>query len=490
MKIAAGNALLAAFAAISVVHAQDRCEEDEGCIGELSACTGAPDDCCDGFECIGYNFFKRCQEAPFCLDEWYACNPEPGDDEAAMECCDGLVCVPTHNGLAECQKPTSRTVELPGFNIEVEEPPETPVPTKKFVCEAPVIHSAKLTGDPHFRTFDGLTYDCHGIGEHIIFKTAETSRQVQGRFTRVQDKDVSVTHGIAMQDEGGATVPRVQVSIPVDPDEEHDMYTVLGGRECKLQLFVDGEQHELKPGISYQSDEVTVSLSGSEVTTLYTSGFKVKVSMGYWNGCLLNTYLTVPTCEMDVLTGLLGDADGNANNDWITKTGDRVDIPPDSLDRRRKPAYDWCVPNWCITNEAESIFHYNQVDWKFGEYSRCALEYGTSLVEFIDDLPADIVERCQANLGCMIDAVTDDEQAREAAIRTVAIDNFEIKEEDPNFCTAKDGDCSGGNQCCDGLNCIKFSPTDWQCKEGMTKLTQLKPQCNVSAILFFCLCSV
>ena len=75
---------LLALASISNVRAQAWCEEDdETCIGEMKACTGAPDDCCEGFECLGYNFFKRCQEVPFCLDEWYACNPAPEDDEPA-----------------------------------------------------------------------------------------------------------------------------------------------------------------------------------------------------------------------------------------------------------------------------------------------------------------------------------------------------------------------------------------------------------------------
>ena len=480
---------LLAVAAISVVHAQVGCEEDEGCIGDMKACTDAPDDCCEGFECHGYNFFKRCQPMPGCLDEWYACNPNPDEEGEAIECCDGFACIPTGPNMAECQKPTPRNAELPGFdppNLVEPVPPDNP---KTFDCPEPVIHSAKMTGDPHIRSFDGTTFDCQGVGEFTIFKSTETSRQVQGRFTRVQNRDVSVTHGVVMQDEGGASIPKVQVSIPVSPDEEHDEFTTLNVNrngnvyECNAQLFVDNEQHELKEGVVYESDQVKVSLSGVHMTTLYKSGFEVKVTMGYWNGCLMNTYLTVPTCEGDSITGLLGDADGNANNDWITKTGDHVDIPSDSLERRRKPAYDWCVANWCITDEADSIFHYNQVDWKFGEYSRCALEYGTSLVEFIADLPADIVTACQADLGCMIDALADDEETRETAIRTVAVDHFELARDNPGFCTAEDGDCSGGNKCCDGLNCVKYSPTERQCKKGISKLTELEPKCNVSAAI-------
>jgi len=240
-----------------------------------------------------------------------------------------------------------------------------------------------------------------------------------------------------------------------------------------------------KEGFSYESDEVKVRLDGGKVTTTYKSGFKSTVQIGYWNGCLLNNCFHVPTCEgQDELTGLLGDADGDAMNDWIGKDDSRLPIPTSNTDRRRKPAYDYCVPNWCITNEEDSIFYYNEVGYTFGYYSRCALEYGNSMVEFIEDLPDHIVKACSGDLACMIDALNmdgqeQDEAAMEAAIRQ----NIIAKQEIVDQCSQEDGDCSGNFRCCDGYNCIPFAPTDWRCKAGIARLTELDPKCNVSPLV-------
>lgn len=482
------KSILLALATLAVTAA-DICEQDEGdCIAASKACTHAPGDCCPGLECHGYNFFKRCQETPVCLDMWYACN---GDD--AIQCCNGLTCVQTHPGIHECQKPTieGRTTELPGFNAQQPNPPNPSTNTNTIQCDEPTVHEACLTGDPHLRTFDGLTYDCHGVGEHVVFKSKHTSRQVQGRFTRVGDRDVTSTYAVAIQDEGGVESPVVQISIPVEDEGEA---TPLGNNGCRLQLFVDGQQHPLvkyaNDGFSYESDQVTVRLDGGKVTTTYKSGFKSTVTIGYWNGCLLNNCFEVPTCEgQDELTGLFGDADGDALNDWIGKDDSRIPIPESNTDRRRKPAYDFCVPNWCITNEDDSIFFYNEVGYTFGHYSRCALEYGDSLVEFIEDLPANIVRACAGDVGCMIDALNvdgdqQDDGAAEAAVRQ----NILAKQGIIDQCSKENGDCSGNFRCCDGFNCIPFAPTDWRCKSDIASLTELDPQCNVSLSVMLVLC--
>jgi len=41
--------------------------------------------------------------------------------------------------------------------------------------------------------------------------------------------------------------------------------------------------------------------------------------------------------------GLLGNADGSRNNDWMTKDGTQLQI-----DKAHGSMYDYCLDNWCV----------------------------------------------------------------------------------------------------------------------------------------------
>jgi hypothetical protein len=427
---------LFAFAAL-IVAASATCGQGGLCIPDHKTCTGKEDDCCEGFDCFGYNFFKRCQTPPVCLDEWYDCNSD-------IACCAPLLCVTTGSGMKECQKETPGMRKTPLPPGEIKAPPPTPPPINtKVTKKLPITwNKACLSGDPHITTFDGLNWDCQSVGEHILFKSLVTRRQVQGRFTRVLDMDVSVMQAVVIQDEGDVYIPKVQLSMPVASGE--GLTTVVGTNNCKLQLWVDDKIQDLKLG--FRNEHVEIKLDGVTVSIKYLeSKFLSTVRMSYWNGCLLNACFEVPTS--DTIVGMMGNPDGNAQNDWMTRTGDVVPVPPDQIDRLKRKAYDYCRNNWCIktADKSLSLFEYNQAGFNFEHFNRCDLEYGTRIVEFVDDADEDMVAFCKGDMPCLMDAIVG---GLEAA-RQTRYNRLELQD---TTCKKEGGACDAG--CCVGFTCV------------------------------------
>ena len=442
------------------------CPDDElDCGDEHKPCTHDEDSCCDGLDCFGYNFFKRCQEPPVCLAEFYDCN------NSDIDCCDGMMCVTRDNGLKECQreKPGTRTVDLPGYNAQehVDPPPPEPPINGKVTKQTPVtFNKACLSGDPHITTFDGLRWDCQSVGEHIILKSTQTRRQIQGRFIRVGERNVSVMQGIVIQDEGGKAIPKVQLTMPYT-DDHH--YTPIGDKGCSLQFFVNDVPQDLVGG--YKDNQVEVTLRGTNIHIKYTeSEMLINVRMGYWNGCLLNACVDIPST--DTVVGMLGSPDRplpDINNDWMTRDGTTVPVPANQIDRLKKTAYEYCRNNWCLQHDhdrAESLFYYNEVGYDFGHFSRCALEYGESLAEFMEDVDQDILKVCQQDLACIIDAM----QGGLPAARQAKFNQLELRN---TVCKTEGGACDAG--CCNGFTCVN---TGFEKKCSATPLKALK--CMVS----------
>jgi len=403
------------------------------------------DNCCDGLGCFGFQFFKRCQVPPTCLREWYDCS-------SGIDCCGDLVCANTTSTTTtkprmECRKEEigTRKAIIPGRGNLVAPPAPTPVKanlkTTKVAGQPVTYNVGCWTGDPHFTTFDGLQYDCQGHGEHIITKSTITQREIQGRFMQVEDKTVSTTRGVTIQDEGDT--PKVQLSFPI---ANEGISHQLGSNGCKIQLFVDGEQKDLMQKGGVVTDAVSITVASNAITVKYkVSEMKVVVTMGFWNGCLLNTCAHIPTT--DTMIGLMGSPDGNTQNDWMQRDGKALNVPSTRTDLIRKPAYDYCTTNWCIKDATESLFTYNQVGFDFDYFSRCDLPFDTILDEDLEDLiTTEIQAACEEDLECLVDAVNGDLNGAKEA-KKARQENIQKTK-----CKKVDGECGIGT-CCEGLTC-------------------------------------
>jgi len=217
--------------------------------------------------------------------------------------------------------------------------------------------------------------------------------------------------------------------------------------DCNLQFFVDGDQYDIYE-YEHPDDKVRVTVSTiGRIEVLYPeSGLSIALSMTYWNGCLLNSCITIPRCGDDIV-GLLGNPDGNAANDWMTRDGTPVPIPQnDDLRHHSVAAFNYCQENWCIRDEAESLFTYNQVGLDYEDFAMCDLPFKTMIRDHIlDKVTPEITEVCGEDIDCITDAVMGDIESARIAKNMRA---GELHEE----CRPRGGECFDGN-CCDGLVC-------------------------------------
>jgi hypothetical protein len=203
---------------------------------------------------------------------------------------------------------------IQGINVIVNGQP-IQVQTKRAVI--PSSH-----GDVHISTPDGLVYDFQGTGEFLAAQSAD------GRFV------------IQARQEKWATRPSVSVNtalVLLVDGTKLEFYATP-----KFQWFINGESQAIptrsgravvtgkdgKPGLNYHW---TVTSSGTVDYTLYRAdegwGFRVIVV----SGSHLD-YGHARLGGMDVVTGMLGDSDGNPQNDLTLRDGSKVTPPANAKD--------------------------------------------------------------------------------------------------------------------------------------------------------------
>ena len=103
------------------------------------------------------------------------------------------------------------------------------------------------------------------------------------------------------------------------------------------------------------------------------------------------------------LVGLLGNPDGEYDNDWMDRNNDPVPIPESKEDRTLEPAYNYCVTNWCIRSAGESLFHYLSGE-SYEHFDKCGLGPDPATKACVADPPKAVFEVCgDSNLQCLVD---------------------------------------------------------------------------------------
>ena len=190
-------------------------------------------------------------------------------------------------------------------------------------------------GDPHIRTFDHLRYAPQAVGEFVL--TTAVGRAADGETIQVRQQPFGTSRGISIVTGVAADVAGDRVSI-VSTDA--GAAVKVGG----VDTAIDGNGTTLPKGgrvIAVEPNDLRIVWPSGTILRALIQTRRMAVSVR------LTTSLAGTT------SGLLGNADGNPDNDLTTRTGTLITSETD-----RAQLYGQFMDSWRIT-DAESLFTYD-----------------------------------------------------------------------------------------------------------------------------------
>jgi hypothetical protein len=215
-------------------------------------------------------------------------------------------------------------------------------------------------GDPHLHTFDNATYDFQQVGEFIATKSTLDDFEVQIRQRPWgASRSVAVNSAVAMRVAG------------------HRVGLYL--TDTGVQTLVDGAAADLGTAPLALPGGGTLSLDTAVRRVIVTWPDGSFVAADYVPGSYISLDLSAATVQRGHLQGLLGDADGTASNDLVTRAGAALPYPATT-----GQLYGDYSAGWRLT-PTESLFDY-PAGQSTGNFTDPAFPY---LTIGLADLPAE-----------------------------------------------------------------------------------------------------
>jgi hypothetical protein len=199
-------------------------------------------------------------------------------------------------------------------------------------CE---LATGRSYGDPHLASFDGKSFSLQTVGEFVLTRSLSGKFQVQTR-QRPDSDDFSLNTAVAMDVCGD----RVCIYADDKPDSDLQNPVRVDGRSVR----VDGSTYYLPHGgnIRNTGNQYIVTWpTGEKVTAQITNRTKFN---------FLNVTTQIYPCANGGYEGLLGNANGNPNDDINTRGNSYNN---DNLNRFNTA---FGVPNSAMSNEAEKEY--------------------------------------------------------------------------------------------------------------------------------------
>jgi hypothetical protein len=160
--------------------------------------------------------------------------------------------------------------------------------------------SGRSYGDPHLSSFDGATYSFQTVGEFVLAKS-DGDFEIQTRQQAVSE-DFSLNTAAAMNVGGDR--------VGIYPNEKPDNFSQSALRVNGQPVVLQRNVYFLPKGgtIEYSSNVYTVTWPTGEVARIQTSNGAARN--------FLNITVQVFPCQSSNFYGLMGNANGSANDDF------------------------------------------------------------------------------------------------------------------------------------------------------------------------------
>lgn len=221
--------------------------------------------------------------------------------------------------------------------------------------------------------------------------------QIQSRFSGLNSRG-TVTKGIALSQNSGT----VQVSISENSDTISEQ---MNG--CPITVFVNGVLQKLGDDTGLPTIIIDYVSPRGEISLLTSTNIRVSFRpIEGTFGCYLEfmrTFIPDVIIQNGGVRGLLGTPNGDAFDDWTTKTGEIITVPKTRQGRLFEEAYTYCTSNWCVSEESESLFSYES-GTSFESFNLCNLPYGTT--PDFDSVSSEVRELCRNADACLVDGLS------------------------------------------------------------------------------------
>lgn len=179
-------------------------------------------------------------------------------------------------------------------------------------CE---VRHGRSNGDPHMTTFDGEKYDFQTAGEYWLTRSKRNNFEVQTRQVRHNSK-ISV-NGAAVVNVNGDIVSMYAQDFP---DDRTDKFIRING-----EVFENDREEKTLP-----NGAVLSYINGRNVIFSPTGEHVYAKTRTFQGSKLIDIDIFIPSCG-DEAEGLLGNADGDSDNDLIIREPieGRDDVAPD-----------------------------------------------------------------------------------------------------------------------------------------------------------------
>ena len=167
-------------------------------------------------------------------------------------------------------------------------------------------------GDPHIITLDGTRYSFQTVGEFVLTKSIDGQFEVQTRQAPVPNRELSLNTAVAM---------RVG-------NDRLAMYTQnASGADAPVLLRLNG-QSIMVSDTPYALPSGSISRSGDRTYTVqWSTGEQVVLRLTTFGQLkFINVTVSVADNQSDRLSGLLGNGNGNPQDDLQTRSGKVIPV--------------------------------------------------------------------------------------------------------------------------------------------------------------------